>query len=99
MREAFEDEMAVEGLRVGSAASGAGEGDVVDVESVRDEENGNSDWDIMPELPRFQEIGIGIGSEPSDSDDAETYGSLVRGVVWGSLGAGESDQGRDRDRD
>ena len=93
-RETFEDEMAVEGLLEASVGGGIDEGSV---ESVRDDDDGSSDRDIMPELPPFQEIEI--GSTPSDSDDAETHGSLVRGVVRGSAGGGESDQGEDQDQD
>ena len=98
IRETFEDEMVVEELLEASVASGVDGADGGNVESVHDEDDGGSDQDgdedgdSMPELPRFQEIEI--GSEPSDSDDAETHGSLVPGA-----GGGESDRGQDQDQD
>lgn len=99
----LEDEMAVEGLLEASMASGDDE-DGGSVHSVHDEdENEDSDGDededsdVMPELPRFQEIEIESG--PSDSDDAETHGSLVRGGgKEGSVGRGEPESDPDQNR-
>lgn len=93
MRETFEDEMVVEGLLEASVGSGADEDEgSEDGEHDEDDEDG----DDLPELPRFQVIEI--ESEPTDSDDAETHGSLVRGVVReGSAGGGVAAEGGEQD--
>lgn len=81
------EEMAVEGLLEASVRTEADEDNGNEV-GEHDEVDGSSDGDIMAELPRFQVVEI--GSEPSDSDDAETHRSLVRDVVREkSAGAGD----------
>lgn len=72
------------------------------LEASVEDEHEEEDEDIMQELPRFQEIHI--EGEPSDSDDAETHASLVRGIVReGSADegdvSGESESRPDQDRD
>ncbi|KAF8437512.1 hypothetical protein L210DRAFT_3545855 [Boletus edulis BED1] len=122
-RSTFDDEMAVEGLlETGGVGSEGGENgedagsevsvDVREVAEAEDEEDEedvvDEDGNVIPGLPRYQVVEVDI---PTDSDDAETHGSLVRGVVReGSVGGDDSDaeSGRseelddregDRDRD
>lgn len=97
MRETLEDEMAVQGLLKVSVAS-VEEHEVVSVrDEDEDEEDGDDDEDMAMNLPRFQVVEV---SEPTDSDDAETHGSLVRGTIQeGSVGGSDAEPGQDRDEE
>ena len=99
--ESLGDEMAVEGLLEASVGKMDEEAEVG--EHVEDSDE-SSDGDGMSGLPRLQEVEV--GSEPSDSDDAETHGSLVQGAardetaVVGKVGdESGSEQEKDDDDD